>query len=95
MKGAALAGRILAALSTQELGPLAAARSRSAPACPAVTGPGEPGWRGAASAVTFGPAGPDWRAAIWQGRASFPWRPGLPPPLRLPGSDNRVPFSRR
>jgi len=31
------------------------------------------------------PAGPDWRAAIWKGRATWPGRSGPPPPLRRSG----------
>jgi hypothetical protein len=41
-------------------------------------------------AAAPGPAGPDWRTAIWRGRAPHPGRHGSAPPLRLPGPGSRL-----
>jgi hypothetical protein len=83
-----IAGRTLAsaALAAVRLGRTGARQARALLTGRARPGcvPAQPG-RAVPSAACPGPAGPDWRTAIWRGMVPYPRRHGPAPPLRLAG----------
>lgn len=93
MKGTAVRALALAALGARDVAPSITSCARAVLTARAKALRGIPGRRGNAEAVVsatrdLGPGGLDWRGAIWRGRASYPWRSGSPPPLRLPGGED-------